>query len=116
MAFGFNGVSLSHQPTTHKWVDRDVLGLDGNAHPIYPAYRDYELQWDYLSASDFNEVYGYYSLVGQTGTVIASLPEYAAATYGFRNYTGCVLQEPRFNGYYEEHYENVTLLIARIRV
>ena len=114
-AFKINGTSLTHQPTTHKWVDRDAVGVDGNAHSIYPAFREYELRWDYLSATEFNEVYGYYSAVGQTGTVVASLPRYSTSTYAFFDYTGCVLQEPRFGGFFEEYYEDIQLLIVRIR-
>ena len=114
-AFKFNGTLLSHQPTTHKWVDRESQGVDGNGRTIYQALRDYELQWDYLNSTEFAEVYAFYSAIGQTGSVVASLPRYANATYSFFDYSGCILTEPRFNGFYEEHYEDVSILVLRIR-
>jgi hypothetical protein len=114
--FKFNGTLLSHQPTTHKWIDRESQGVDGNGRTIYQALRDYEMQWDYLNSTEFAEIYAFYSAIGQTGSVVASLPRYANATYSFFDYSGTILTEPRFNGFYEEHYEDVSILVLRIRV
>lgn len=114
-AFKINGTPLSHQPSDHDWVDRESLGIDGNGHAIYPSVREYQLEWDFLSATEFNEIYTYFSAVGQTGTVTIDLPQYANATYQFVTYSGCVLREPTFGKYFENYYTDIKLLVVKIR-
>lgn len=113
--FKINGTSLTHQPTDHHWQERDSIGRDGNGRLIYPALREYELKWDFLDATEFNEIYTYFLAVGATGSVVASLPQYGNSTYQFYAYSGCILEEPEFSTYFENYYQGVRLLIARIR-
>ena len=114
-AFKINGTSLTLQPSSHKWLGRDNLGADGLGHPMYPAVREYELRWDAMTPAEFAQVQGFYDFVSSTGTVVVDLPKYANSTYSFYTYSGCVLQEPSFGGYFEENLQDVTLLILNIR-
>ena len=115
MTFKLGGTTLTQQPTTHKWVNSDPVGIDGNAHAMYPAFREYEIEWDFLSAAQFNEIKNYFTSIGNTGSIVASLPQYGASTYTFFDYTGCVLREPQYDSYFEQYYQGVKLLIVRIR-
>lgn len=114
--FGFNGSALSHQPTTHKWIDDREMGVSGDGHAVYPAVREYELTWDFLSAAEFNEIYTHFLSIGVTGSVVANLPQYASSPYQFYAYSGCLLRKPMYNGFFENYYEGVKLLIVRIHV
>lgn len=111
-----NGTSLPLQPSSHHWVNRDRLGVDGNGRGIYAIYREYELSWEFLSPSQFNDINNFYLSVGQTGTVTADLPEYPpVSVYQFRTYSGCILREQTYSEYFENFYSDVKLLIVRIR-
>lgn len=115
MTFKLGGTTLTAQPTIHRWVDRDAVGIDGNAHAMYPLFREYEIEWDFMSASEFNQIRTFFSAIGNTGTVVAEIPQYGSSTYVFYAYTGCVLREPTYENYYETYYQGVKLLIVRIR-
>ena len=114
-SFGWNGVTGSFQPTTHNWVPRDPIGIDGNGHAVYPAVREYEITWDFLSAAEFNTLYGYFLATGATGTIVSMLPKYPPIpSYGFYAYSGTVLREPTFKDFFENYYTDVKLLIVKI--
>uniref|UniRef100_A0A6H1ZAW7 Uncharacterized protein n=1 Tax=viral metagenome TaxID=1070528 RepID=A0A6H1ZAW7_9ZZZZ len=114
MPYSINGTSFSLQPEMGQWINREVVGIDGAGHPIYPAVREFELRWSLMSASEFNQVQDFYSVVGTTGTCVASLPQYGASTYAFYSYSGCTLREPSVDAYFEEHASNVLLLVTNI--
>ena len=114
--FKINGTSLTHQPSEHRWKERDPLGLTGDGKPLYDAFHEYELEWDFLNPTEYNEIFTYYSAIGITGSAVVSLPRYAFATYTFFAYSGCLLSEPTYENYFEEYYQGVRLLITRIRV
>lgn len=111
-----NGTSLPLQPTSHRWVDREQIGTDGNARAIYTAFRDYELKWDLLDADQFNTMNNYFLSIGQTGTANVDLPQYPpVGVYQFRTYSGTVLREMTYGEYFENYYKDVKMLIVRIR-
>lgn len=114
-SFGFNGVTLTYQPTSHGFVPRSEIGIDGNGHAVYPALREYELNWDFLTIEEFNNLYGYFLATGATGTVVSSLPQWPpVGVYQFYNYSGTVLREPTVSELYENYAKDVKLLIVRI--
>lgn len=115
MTFKINNTALSRFPTNHRWVSQETYGLTGDGHPMYPAYREYELEFDFASPSEYNEFMTYYNSIGITGTISADLPEYGVATYVFRTYSGIVMSQPEFNNYFEGYYQSAKLLLARIR-
>lgn len=112
--FAFNGVTLSHQPSNHKWSDRDLVGVDGNGTGVYTATREFEMSWDFLDASEFSEIYQYFTAQGVTGSIVSSLPKWNGNPYSFQAYSGTILREPTFEGFFENYYQSVKLLIVRI--
>lgn len=116
MAIQINGVDLDMQPSEHGWKTPSPLGNNGNGTPIYPALFEYELIFNLESAADFNDLMGYVNLISTTGSIVAGLPEWGAATYANKNYSGCFLQQPEFQGYFEEHHQEVRVRIIGIRV
>lgn len=114
--FGFNGTTLSAQPTSHKWIMSDQIGEDGSGRGIYAAYNQYELKWDFLTPAEFNEIYNFFQAIGQTGTVVASLPKFNDTTYVFYGYSGCVLRKPDVGEWFQNYVSDVRMLIVRILV
>lgn len=113
--YQINGVDLTMQPTTGRWIPRQSLGIDGNGHAIYPGVREFEMTFILESPADYNQVWTYYNACGNTGTVVVSLPQFGAATYTFYDYTGCVLREPEINQYFSTYHTQATLLITNIK-
>ncbi len=111
--YAINGIGLC--PSTGRWLKRESIGIDGSGHPVYPATREFELKWDYLSADDFENLQTLYASVATTGTCVARLPQYAANSWTYYNYSGCVLNEPEVGEFFEEHYSDVVLLVTNIR-
>lgn len=111
----FQGTTLSYQPTTHGWAAREPTGIDGNGHAVYPAVREYELNWDFLSPEEFNDLYGYFLAQGSTGTIVSSLPQYPpVGVYQFYPYSGTIIREPSFKDFFQNYYVDVKLLIVNI--
>lgn len=113
--YAINGTTLSAQPTTAGWVDRPTIGVTGNGHDVHPRLRSFQMNFDFITAAQFEEIHDFWENNNITGTVVANLPKYKDSSYGFYGYTGCVLREPQFNEFFEQHYSNVTLLIVRIQ-
>jgi hypothetical protein len=114
-AYVINGTTLALQPTSGGWVARESFGLDGNGHPIYEAVRQFRLEWAIDSMSDWYELQNLFDTIYITGSVVVELPQYDGSTYNFREYSGCVVQEPSFDRYFNNYPTNVRLLISNIR-
>lgn len=115
MTYIINGTSLTLQPESGRWIDRDGIGVDGNGHAVYSGVREFEMQWGFMSMSEWNELYGLFVAIGNTGTAVVSLPSYANSSWAFREYSGTVLREPEVGEFFETHVSNVKLLIVKIR-
>lgn len=113
--YAINGTDLAMQPTEHSWVDRDSIGISGDGHSIYSATREFRLVFNLESQADLAQIINLYNSVSVTGTIVATLPEWGASAYQFKNYSGCVLREPTFSNYFQEYSEQVTLIVANIR-
>lgn len=113
--YGFNGTDLTLQPTTGHWVERTDYGVDGGAHPIYPAVRSFELSWELISPEDAKQIIDFYNVVGNTGTAVACLPQWGSIDYRFRNYSGSTLSEPTVGEYFQGYIMDMRLLILNIR-
>lgn len=116
MVYKINGTDLTLQPTEGHWLSREQIDLDGNGHPIYPVERQFELVWEIMDVSELYQLQNFFDTLGVTGTITADLPTYKALTFGYTTYSGCVMHEPEFDVYFEDHPTSVKLLIARIRV
>lgn len=114
--YKFNGTDLTLEPTEGIWLPQDPLGIDGNGHAIYPATRQFEMRWGLISVADAKQIFNFFDSIGNTGTVVATLPQFKGSSYTFFAYSGCVLYEPEFGAYYAEHRTDLTLLISNIRV
>lgn len=114
-SYAFNNTNLTLQPTTGKWVERPSYGVDGEAHPVYSSIRSFELTWALISPSDAKQIIDFYNLVGNTGSVVACLPEWNNVEYSFRNYSGTTLQEPTFSEYFQGFITEARLLILNVR-
>ena len=110
----FNGTVLNEQPTTHGWKEREVVGVDGNGISVYVAPREYELVWDYLDTEQFNEIYSFFLTQGTTGTIVTTLPKWKTSPYTMYAYSGTILREPQFEGFFQNYYVNTKMLIVRI--
>ena len=113
--FAFNGVSLPLQPSTFHWMQRDSYGDDGTGHPIYPAVREFELVWDLISPDDLQDINNIYDTVSNTGTAVFDLPQYGSTEYTFYSYSGCTVEEPKYDTYFERYIQGVHLMIRNIR-
>jgi len=114
MTYKVNGSAITLQPTSGKWANRDSIGVDGNGHEIYTGKREFEMRWGFMSASEFNELIGFFNAIGNTGTAVVSLPQYGASAYTFYAYSGCVLREPEAGEFFEEYVSDVSLLVVKI--
>ena len=115
MTLKINGTTISTQPSEHGWVSRNPLGVNGLGHSIYPATREYELLWDIIDATTYNQLQAFYTACDPTGTVVVTLPQFANSSYTSVDYSGCILREPQYGGYFEQHYQDVILLIVNVR-
>ncbi|MBT4585879.1 hypothetical protein HN960_05435 [Candidatus Peregrinibacteria bacterium] len=115
MAYKINGVDISLQPTSAKWIDREKFGFDGAGHPIYAPVREFELQWGIASQEERNQLQLFFDSIAVTGTVVATLPSYRGNTWEFYSYSGCTLSEPINDNYFSEHGTDVVLIIHNIR-
>jgi len=116
MTYKINGTDISLQPTSGRWLPREILGTDGNMQAIYPMYHEFELTWQVETPNDFKELQDYFEGMSAVGNIVADLPEYGASTYTFFSYSGCVIREPQMGTYFAEHHTSVSLLISKIRV
>lgn len=112
--FAFNGTNINQYPTSHRWVERTQYGIDGGAHPVYPQVRAYEMTWNLISVGDAQQIINFYNLVGNTGTITACLPQWGAADYRFKNYSGTTLEEPVMQGYFQGFIEELKLLVLNV--
>lgn len=114
MPYAINGTSLTAQPESGEWKDRESIGIDGNGRPIYPGPREFEMKWGLISISDWQQLRTFFQAVGATGTVVASLPQYGASSWTFYSYSGCVLKEPQVGQYFEEYITDARLIVSKI--
>lgn len=110
----FNGTILSAQPSEHHWVERDVIGTDGNGVNIYVAPREYELKYDFLDTDQWGEIYNYFLAQNVTGSIVASLPKWNTSPYVMYAYSGTIIREMTYEGWFQNYYQGVRLLIVRI--
>lgn len=110
----FNGTVLSIQPSEHDWVDRQSVGTDGNGVEVYVAPRQYELKYDLIDTDQWNEIYNFFLAQGVTGSIVSTLPKWNTTPYTMYAYSGTILREPTYGGWFQNYYQNVKLLIVRI--
>ena len=114
MSWKINGIDFVLEPTSFRWLTRNSYGEDGWGHPVYVAPREFELKWNLISPTGANQLQNFFNAIGSTGTAVVEIPQYAAPTYVFYAYTGCVVHEPTWGSYFAQNYSDCTLLITNI--
>lgn len=115
-SYGVNGTAIALPPTTGQWEAKDIIGVDGNGHPIYSAYGEFTLSWGLMPTSNFKQLNDWYITVSNTGTVVAELPKYGDVDYLYYAYSGTIINRPTVGSYFAEHVTDVRIIISRIRV
>ena len=116
--FGLNGTEFILQPSEGHWVPRNVLAIDGAGHPIFSAIREFELDWDIIDTPTWNQLQAFYNTCGNTGTVVANLPQYGATPFLYVPYSGCTMGEPEVQGSFltqDGYLQKVKVVIMNIR-
>ena len=116
MTYKMNGTELTIQPTVGRWTERLPVDIDGNGHPIYSPYHEFELRWQLVDMEQAQQLRTFFLAVGSTGTVVVDLPQFAYNPYTFYAYSGCVIHEPVYGEYFSEHQLDVLLLVTKIKV
>lgn len=114
--FAFNGIDFSLPPTSGRYLPRQEFGVDGNAHSIYPAFREFELTWELIGQNDLSTFISAYNAIGNTGTVVVDIPGFGLNAYSFVRVSGCVLTEPELDIYFQGYSQSVRLVIRKIPV
>lgn len=113
--YQINGTGIPLEPTEGRWLERELIGYDGNGRPIYPATRQFELRWGLADPGEVWQLQEWFQTIGATGSLVASLPRYAWPAYEFHAYSGVYIHEPTVNTYFTEHYTEIVLLVTNIR-
>lgn len=113
--YAVNSVNLLLQPTTHQWVDRELIGTDGNGRGVYPAVGDFELGWELMDNASFNQLVNAHKSTINTGTSVVDLPKWNDPLFTFYSYSGTYFQRPSYSGFFMEHYQGVRLIISNVR-
>lgn len=116
--FGLNGTEFLIQPSEGRWIPRNTLAIDGAGHPIFPAVREFELDWDIIDQATWKQLQGFYNSVQNTGTCVANLPGFGVGQFVFQPYSGCTLGEPEFAGSFitqDGYIQKCKLVIMNIR-
>lgn len=113
--YAVDNVEFQMQPTTGRWLDRNNLGFSGEGRPMYPAPREFEIRWNFMTMAEFNQIQTAFNAVRSSGTAVMDLPKYAATPYQFYSYSGTLLQEPTAGEFFIEHVSDVVLIVSNIR-
>lgn len=114
-SYAINGTTFILQPTKGAWSSREALGFDGNGHPIYPAVREFRIDWNLMHPTDAQQIINAYNAVQNTGTVAFDLPFYGDGGYQFKCYSGCTISEPEFGEYFQGYISDGKLTIYNAR-
>lgn len=98
-----------------RWTPRRPDDVSGEGRPIYPAIHQFQYRWQLMSMADLYTIRNEWQK-GVTGTTVLELPDLDAATYVFREFSGCHLQEPTIGAYFQEHVTDVVLVATNINV
>lgn len=109
-----DGVEITLQPTTGRWLPRYIVGRTGAGNAIYPQVREFEMRWGLANQAEVQQLIGFFNAVGFTGTHVVDLPQWNSTTYVFKSYTGCIIDEPDVNTYFTEYSTDLILLVSNI--
>lgn len=114
-SYAINATNFLLSPTRGGWKNKDVLGIDGNGHPIYPPVREFEIFWGLAHPNDVKQLNDFYLLSSSTGTLVFDLPQWGASDYIFARYSGCTMTEPQVGEYFNGYIEDVKVTVLLVR-
>lgn len=115
MTYKVNGAAFTIQPSDGKWDQRRALGTDGNRRLIYEPTYSFTMSWDAMTQDAFDQLYNNWNSVSATGVVSVDLPQKDAASYVFKTYSNCIIDEPTTNGpYFAQHTMRVEMKVRSI--
>lgn len=118
-SFGINGIEFLIQPSEFKFVPRNTLAIDGAGHPIFPAVREGEFDWDIIDQPTWQQLQGFYNSVQNTGTCVVNIPQFANGSFSMAPVSGCTLGEPEMSGdflTFEGYLVKMKLVVMNIRI
>ena len=113
--FSINGTELTLQPSSGRWVEKEIVGYDGSGRPVYPAVGEFDLSWDLVPTSDLKQLIDFYDYVSNTGTCVADLPKWGDNEYMFYSYSGTFPNRPTVGDYFVGYVTDVKMKISNIR-
>ena len=117
MGHKINGIDFVLQPTTSRWMERQILDYNGLGQPVYSSIREHEMRWN-LSTMEATQQLKQFFKASATGTIVLELPWFydpiSGSYYGYQIFSGALLNEPGQGAFFTE---NVTefVLLARIK-
>ena len=116
MTYKISGTTLTLQPTTGKWLPRKILDIDGENRAIYEPTYSFEMTWDAISPSDFDQLRDFWVDISSTGNLSADLPGKDQSAYTFVTYSSVVVDEPESGEFFQKHLLRVRMMIRNITV
>ncbi len=116
MTYKISGTTLTLQPTTGKWLSRRVLDIDGENRSIYEPTYSFEMSWDAMPPSDFDQLRDFWVNVSSTGNLSVDLPGKDQSTYMFVTYSNVVIDEPEPGEFFQKHLLRVRMTVRNITV
>jgi hypothetical protein len=114
--YAINGTTLLLSPSNAGWGNKDIIGVDGAGHSLYPAVNEYIMEWGLMSPTELKQLQDAFISTQTTGTAVVDLPKWGDADYTFYSYSGTIISRPQVNKYFAEYVRDVTLTITNIRV
>jgi hypothetical protein len=114
--FAVNGTDFIIQPFQFGWDDKELIGVDGNGRPLYPAVNSFTIKWKLISPTEFQQIANFFYDVSVTGTATVDLPKFGFPEYYFDSYSGTYLTRPTFEKYFNGYLEGVSMTVTNIRI
>lgn len=115
MPYKINSTEFTLPPTTGRWIIPDALGIGVSGVARYPAVKQFELLWDFMSPAEYSQLKTWYAYQNNTGTITADLPDIEAASYEYRTFSGVVMFHPIVGEYFEGYLSDVSVILSNIR-
>lgn len=103
-------------PTMAKWIEPEVRAENGAGVERYNKYLGYEITWDRLSYPEFNGLNNVWKGHYNSGSAVVNLPQYQGTQWYFQEYSGTIVDRPKFARYNNTYYQDVRIVIRKITV
>jgi hypothetical protein len=111
--YKLNGIDIQ-TPSRMQWLPRRPIDFSGEGRTIYPGVYQARLQWRLMAVDDFDTVRDQWKSKSATGTSVVNLPDIDGSSFAFREFSGVHISEPSMGAYFQEHVQNVVLVLTNI--